>query len=236
MNPTNELIQLRSLQFRYSLESELVLDIEKFVMPAKEKFFLYGTSGSGKTTLLEILSGVLKATTGDVFVGGENLTALSDSQRDFFRSQNLGYVFQSFNLIPYLNVNENIILPLKLNPRIKVQNENSQDRLHQICQRLGIEHLLDKNVLQLSVGQQQRVAVARALITKPKLLLADEPTSALDYEHREKFLKLIFDICAAEGLGIFFVSHDHSLKGMFDRAVDLRDLQKIKMIKNEEFR
>lgn len=150
----------------------------------------------------------------------------------FFRSQNLGYIFQSLNLIPYLSVEENIILPLKLNSLEKI-NLDVYDRMQKICRRLGIENLLEKNVLQLSVGQQQRVAVARALMTKPKLLLADEPTSALDFEHREKFLKLVFEMAEEQRLGILFVSHDHSLKGMFDRSVDLRDLQKISESKEE---
>ncbi len=226
MNPTNNLIHLKNLQFRYNVKSSLVLDIEEFIMAKKEKFFLFGTSGSGKTTLLEILSGVLKATAGDVHICGENLSQLSNSERDHFRGENLGYIFQNFNLIPYLSVADNILLPLKLNPKVLQRISAPADEMQKICQRLGIQNLLSKNVLQLSVGQQQRVAVARALISKPKLLLADEPTSALDFEHREKFLKLVFEICNEENLGIFFVSHDHSLKNLFDRALDLRDIQK----------
>ncbi len=233
MNPTNSLIHLKNLQFRYNLKSNLVLDVEEFIMAKKEKFFLYGTSGSGKTTLLEILSGVLKATAGDVYICGENLSLLSDSARDHFRGENLGYIFQSFNLIPYLSVADNILLPLKLNPKVLQRVSAPAEEMQKICQRLGIQKLLSKSVLQLSVGQQQRVAVARALIAKPKLLLADEPTSSLDFEHREKFLKLVFEICNEEGLGIFFVSHDHSLKNLFDRAVDLRDLQKSSFIKED---
>ncbi len=205
-------------------------------MAPRERFFLYGTSGSGKTTLLEVLSGVLPATEGKVVICGQNLTSLSASERDFFRSQNLGYIFQSFNLIPYLKVKENILLPLKLNPHPPLNQKDSEVWLQHLVQRLGIEGLLEKNVLQLSVGQQQRVAVARALIHKPKLLLADEPTSALDFEHREKFLNLVFEIAQEQNLGIFFVSHDHSLKSLFDRSMDLRDLQKVKVPKSEDFR
>lgn len=228
LSPTNNLIQISNLQFKYKSNSDLVLNIDSFVMPENEKLFLYGTSGSGKTTFLELLAGVLKATSGDVVVCGKNLSQLSDSERDHFRGENLGYIFQNFNLIPYLSVTDNILLPLKLNSNVRQRVPSPIDRMHEICDRLGIRQLLEKNVLQLSVGQQQRVAVARALMIKPKLLLADEPTSALDYEHREKFLKLVFDICKDEGLGIFFVSHDLSLKNLFDRAVDLRQLQKSK--------
>jgi len=223
------------LKFKYSKESPLVLDIDHFSMGAKEKFFLYGTSGSGKTTLLEVLSGVLPATEGEVNICGQNLTSFSSSERDFFRSQNLGYIFQSFNLIPYLRVKENILLPLKLNPHPALNPKDSENWLRHLVQRLGIESLLEKSVLQLSVGQQQRVAVARGLIHKPKLLLADEPTSALDFEHREKFLNLLFEIAQEQSLGIFFVSHDHSLKSLFDRSKDLRDLQKVAPPKTEEF-
>lgn len=235
MNPTSELIHIESLRFSYSPELPDVLDIEKFSMATQEKLFLYGSSGSGKTTLLEILSGVLPATSGKVVVCGQDLSSMSSSRRDFFRGQHLGYIFQSFNLIPYLSVGENILLPLKLNPRPDRSVAKTTDWFHHMTQYLGIESLLQKNVLQLSVGQQQRVAVARALIHRPNLLLADEPTSALDFEHREKFLKLLFTLAEEQELGILFVSHDHSLKNLFDRSVNLQELQKIKTPKGEDF-
>jgi len=226
--PTSDLIDIRSLRFQYPGTSEPILDIETFQMKAAEKIFLFGTSGSGKSTLLEILSGVLPAVAGEVYVCGQNLNVMTSAERDRFRAENMGYVFQSFNLIPYLNVRENILLPLRLNPKAhtRLLGQEPEDRVRFLCGQLGIEKLLRKNILELSVGQQQRVAVARALLTRPKLLLADEPTSALDFDHREKFLQLIFEIGVEEKLGVFFVSHDRSLKGLFDRALDLQDLQR----------
>ncbi|RYZ63487.1 MAG: ABC transporter ATP-binding protein, partial [Proteobacteria bacterium] len=208
---------------RYPSADHDTLHIPEFHMTKGERVFLYGPSGSGKTTFLEILAGILKAQTGRAEILGHDLTKMSESQRDQFRAEHLGYIFQSFNLIPYLSVQQNIQLPVQLSPaRGKhIQNEDPKKMILQMCERLGIAKFLDKRVTELSIGQQQRVAVARALFGRPDLILADEPTSSLDMDHREKFLQLMFELCDQYGTTVLFVSHDRSIQHLFSRSVSL---------------
>ncbi|HWU42512.1 MAG TPA: ABC transporter ATP-binding protein, partial [Bdellovibrio sp.] len=189
------LIEIENLSFTYEGQSKPTLVIPEFSIEKGEELFLYGPSGSGKTTLLECLSGVLKPTQGRLKILGQDLSAMSAADRDAFRAEHMGYIFQSFNLIPYLSVQENIELPIHLSSARKARlgSVDTEMVIRALCGNLGIGDLLEKKVLELSVGQQQRVAVARALLGKPDLLLADEPTSALDADHREKFLKLLFE-------------------------------------------
>ena len=187
-----------------------------------EKIFLFGPSGSGKTTLLEILAGVLVPQKGSVKVAGTDLVGLSGAARDRFRREKMGYIFQNFNLIPYLSVAENILLPLQLQ-----KNKKNNDQLSELTNALGISQLLNSPVTEISMGQQQRVAVARALLGSPELLLADEPTSALDFESRERFLQLMFDLCKKRQTTVIFVSHDRSLKELFDRQIALSEINSV---------
>tara|TARA_B110001454_G_scaffold219204_1_gene252233 strand:+ start:49544 stop:50248 length:705 start_codon:yes stop_codon:yes gene_type:complete len=223
-----ELLSLNQLKFSYPNSERGRLDIEHFQVNVGEKIFLFGPSGSGKTTFLEILAGVLTPASGSIKLGGTELTQLSSTQRDAFRADNIGYIFQSFNLIPYLSVIENIALPLNLSPerRKLVPKDQELQKIQEMAKRLGILELLSHKTGELSVGQQQRVAAARSLIGHPKLILADEPTSALDFDHREKFLSLIFEICKEQSISLIFVSHDRSLQGLFDRVVALADINK----------
>lgn len=221
----NTLLFLRDVQFAYPGSSAPVLSIPEFRVQKSERIFLFGPSGSGKTTLLEILAGVLAADQGHVEILGQNLTAMSPAARDRFRADHVGYVFQSFNLIPYLNVAENILLPLSFSPRRSSRVSDPAQRMQFLCQRLGIADFLERPVTELSVGQQQRVAVARALLGEPELILADEPTSALDSDHREAFLRLLFELADASGTTLIFVSHDRSIQPLFSRAVSLAELQ-----------
>jgi putative ABC transport system ATP-binding protein len=226
---SSPLIKISNLKYRYPGSAQDVLSIPDFTVQSGEEVFLFGPSGSGKTTLLEVLAGVISADAGDVSVLGTDLTKMTPKERDRFRAQHMGYVFQSFNLIPYLSVSENIQLPLHLSPERKARLDNADIDLviRGLCGNLGIADLLDKNVTQLSVGQQQRVAVARALLGKPDLLLADEPTSALDADHREKFLKLMFELAELYGTTVLFVSHDRGIESLFSRTVSLRDLNQV---------
>jgi putative ABC transport system ATP-binding protein len=223
-----ELLSLNQLKFSYPNTERGRLDIERFQVNTGEKIFLFGPSGSGKTTFLEILAGVLTPESGSLKMDGTELTKLSNSERDAFRADKIGYIFQNFNLIPYLSVIENIALPLNLShERRKLVPKNQElQKIQAMAQRLGIQDLLDHKTNELSVGQQQRVAAARSLIGRPKLILADEPTSALDLDHREKFLSLIFDICKEQAISLIFVSHDRSLQNLFDRVVALTDINK----------
>lgn len=221
-----ELLSLSQLKFNYPGTERGRLEIERFQVAVGEKIFLFGPSGSGKTTFLEILAGVLTPVGGSLKIDGTELTRLSPSQRDAFRADKIGYIFQSFNLIPYLNVIENIALPLNLSHRRRqrIPKEHEVQKIQSIAERLGIQDLLRHRTSELSVGQQQRVAAARSLIGQPKLILADEPTSALDFDHREKFLRLIFEICKEQSISLIFVSHDRSLQNLFDRVVALADI------------
>jgi putative ABC transport system ATP-binding protein len=217
------LINIQDLQFRYPSLDHDTLRISEFKIAKGERVFLYGPSGSGKTTFLEILAGILKAQSGKVEILGKDLAAFSNEQRDQFRAEHLGYVFQSFNLIPYLSVQENIELPMQLSAarRARIQNEDGQKIILQMCERLGIAGFLKKRVTELSIGQQQRVAVARALYGRPDLILADEPTSSLDMDHRERFLQLMFELSEKHGTTVLFVSHDRSVQHLFSRALSL---------------
>lgn len=221
-------VQIENLKFKYPRMSESVLDVPNFRVENKEKVFLYGPSGCGKTTLLEVLAGVIPADSGVVRVVGEDLVKCTAPQRDLIRANRLGYIFQNFNLIPYLSVLENITLPLYLSAkkREKVPKNVEVEQAQSLCQHLGIMDILNKNAAELSVGQQQRVAAARALLGQPELILADEPTSALDFDHREKFIQLLFSLCEKHEISVLFVSHDRTLQNMFDRSVNLTELNR----------
>jgi putative ABC transport system ATP-binding protein len=230
------MIKLENIKFKYQGQSTPTLDIASFGIQKGEKVFLFGPSGCGKTTLLEILSGVLISQTGDVNIMNTNLAQLSNSARDQFRANHIGYIFQSFNLIPYLNVEENITLPLSLSAerRKRIPLEKQSVETKRLCEHLGISDFLHKNVSELSVGQQQRVAVARALIGAPELILADEPTSSLDFDHREKFIKLLFHECAQNKTTVLFVSHDRTLEKLFDQSISLKEINLASFTSTEE--
>jgi putative ABC transport system ATP-binding protein len=214
-------IEIRNLKFSYG--DHAILDIDELSVKAGEVVFLYGPSGSGKSTLLELIAGVLQAQSGILKVADTDLTSLKSSELDQYRATNIGYIFQSFNLIPYLSVMENILLPFLFQP---VKPDLAEVR--NLIMELGLTGHIDKPVTELSVGQQQRVAVARALIKKPKIILADEPTSALDYNHREKFLKILFDLCRKNQTTVLFVSHDLTIEKLFDRSISLVEHNRVK--------
>ncbi|MEK6628869.1 MAG: ABC transporter ATP-binding protein [Bdellovibrionota bacterium] len=218
---TSNSIEIKNLKFSY--EPNDILNISSFKVKEGEIVFLYGPSGSGKSTLLELIAGVLKNKSGELNVCGNSLTQMSLAELDHFRAENIGYIFQSFNLIPYLSVLENIVLPYLFQKK-----EIDQAELTDLIKNLGLTAFINRPVSQLSVGQQQRVAVARALIKKPKIILADEPTSALDYNHRENFLKILFKLCRSHKTTVLFVSHDLSIEKLFDRSVSLVQINQIK--------
>lgn len=223
----NPVVHLSQISFQYPGAHRPTLKIDNFEIKKGEKVFLFGPSGCGKSTLLEILSGILIPQFGKVQILGRDFTKMTSAERDHFRAEHLGYVFQSFNLIPYLNVRENIELPLQLCPSRGEKIGDSLRRkseFNHIVASLGIDHLIDQQVTQLSVGQAQRVAVARALYGRPELILADEPTSSLDFDHREKFIQLLFKICSEYQTTVLFVSHDRSLEKMFDRSIWLSEI------------
>lgn len=209
----------------------VLLDIARFDLARGERVFLRGPSGSGKSTLLGLLCGVLSPTRGKIRVLGTDLGTLSAGERDRFRGEHLGFIFQMFNLIPYLTVLENVLLPVTFSPArarripggdLVAEAERLLDALG-----LGAGDLLHRPVTALSIGQQQRVAAARALFGRPALLIADEPTSSLDHDAREDFLRLLMGECRAQGSTLLFVSHDTSLGTLFDRVVSLTELNRV---------
>jgi putative ABC transport system ATP-binding protein len=225
------LIELTELGFAWPGHPEL-LDIPAFHLQRGESLFLKGPSGSGKTTLLGLLGGVQKPNRGQIRLLGTDLNQLSAGARDHFRVDHTGYIFQQFNLLPFLSVRENVELPCHFS---KLRSQRAQQRHGSVAQaastllnHLGLRdaQLLERRADALSIGQQQRVAVARALIGQPELVIADEPTSALDSDARGAFLQLLFAECQAAGSSLLFVSHEQSLAPLFDRSLSLADLNR----------
>jgi putative ABC transport system ATP-binding protein len=225
------LIELRGLSFAWPGQPAL-LDIPAFTLQAGESLFLKGPSGSGKTTLLGLLGGVHLPASGTVRLLGQALGELSQAARDRFRVDHTGYIFQQFNLLPFLSVRENVELPCRFS-RLRAQRASERhgsvgEAANHLLVHLGLNDpaLLGRRADTLSIGQQQRVAAARALIGQPELIIADEPTSALDTDSRQAFLRLLFSECRAAGASLLFVSHDQSLAALFDRALSLTELNR----------
>lgn len=220
-------IAIDGLRFRWRPDRPWVLDIPTFALAAGERVFLAGPSGSGKSTLLALIAGIHRTTEGKIAVLGAELTALSGSARDRFRADRLGVIFQMFNLLPYLSVLENVTLPCRFSAARRARAIAAAGSVAAEARRL-LAHLgLDdpglerRAAAELSVGQQQRVAAARALIGRPALIVADEPTSALDADRRLDFVELLRRECESAGAALLFVSHDRSLAGHFDRVAEL---------------
>ncbi|MBN3563334.1 ABC transporter ATP-binding protein [Aliamphritea spongicola] len=206
----------------------VLIDIKHFAISRGEKVFLHGPSGSGKSTLLNLISGIQQPQTGSVRVLDTSTGTLNSRQRDSFRADHLGLIFQQFNLLPYLSVQENVLLPCgfsALRKKRVIDTYGSEAAgAAALLERLGLGDLMDREVAQLSIGQQQRVAAARALIGEPELIIADEPTSALDGDSRARFIELLAEQCEASHSSLLFVSHDLSLAGQFDRSMSLAQL------------
>lgn len=211
-------IALSNVRFHYPKQPQTpVLVIPDWSVSVGEQVFVHGKSGGGKSTLLNLISGLLHPQTGEVNVLNHPLHTMSNRQRDRFRAQHIGYVFQQFNLIPYLDAVDNIRLANQL---AKPQRARAtQDDIHTLLEQLNINaqtaHTPTQN---LSIGQQQRIAIARALINQPQLLIADEPTSALDQANREAFMSLLMPLIEQHNTTLLFVSHDLSLASHFSRV------------------
>jgi putative ABC transport system ATP-binding protein len=207
------------------------IDIELLEIEAGEAVFLHGPSGCGKSTLLSLLAGVLVADAGRVTLLGEDWAALSGAARDRRRVAHVGYIFQQFNLLPYLSVLDNVLLPCRFSARrlAQAQREGATARAQaqQLLERMGLPAALWKRqALQLSVGQQQRVDAARALIGHPEVVIADEPTSALDEDRREAFLDVLVEACAVNRSALVFVSHDQRIAARFGRHLLLPEINR----------
>lgn len=222
-------IELKQLEFRWPGATRPLLQIPELIIKRGEHVLLRGASGSGKSTLLSLIAGIHQASADQVFVLGQDLGKLSQRQRDKLRANEIGYIFQQFNLLPYLSAWQNVVLAQQFSParrqRLHEHVENHEVLAKQLLQQLGLNaEDLERPAHQLSVGQQQRVAAARALFGNPALIIADEPTSALDADHRDNFIEILFDACKKHGTTLLFVTHDGSLAHHFDRAIELAEI------------
>lgn len=216
------------MAFRWPGRSSFRLFIPAFNIGVGETVLLLGESGSGKSTLLSLICGTLRADDGQIDVTGTDLATLSNGQRDRFRAEKIGVIFQQFNLLPFASVVDNILLPLRFAPTRRKATGDARASAQQLCTKLGLpDTVLQSSAGKLSVGQQQRVAVARALIGAPPLIVADEPTSALDASSQGAFLDVLFGQVAAHQTSLLMVSHDARLGDRFDRVVQMEDIAHI---------
>ena len=224
----NDVINISNLKFAWNEQADFEFNIDNFNVVKGERLFLRGPSGSGKTTLLSLLCGVTSANSGELNLLGKNLTNMTGAERDQIRADHIGVIFQMFNLIPYLTTIENVTLACHFSPLRKQRALQKSATVEAEAIRLlshldmGDENLLHKTVSELSIGQQQRVAAARALMGSPEIIVADEPTSSLDADRCQSFLNLLFQECKAAGSTLVFVSHDMRLQQDFDRSVSLK--------------
>lgn len=218
-------IDIKQLTYRWPQQPTLI-DIPELTVKQGEAVLIRGESGSGKSTLLNLLAGVLSPTTGHIQLLGQPFSGYSGRQRDLFRADYIGYIFQQFNLLPYLSTVQNVILPSQISS-IRKQNvlrhfKSPEAAAHHWLSKFNLDKsLLSKPAAQLSIGQQQRVAAARALIGTPRIILADEPTSALDQVNAHTFMQALLQEVHAINSTLIFVSHDSSLASHFDRCIEL---------------
>ena len=229
----SSVIDVTDVQFAWNCVASPVLNIKKFTVEPGEKIFVEGPSGCGKSTLISLLAGVSNSTTGSVSILGQNLNHMKGAERDAFRADHTGVIFQMFNLLSYLSVIENVTLPCMFSNHRKQKvletAENLEHEAIRILTRLemGDSAVLNRPVAELSVGQQQRAAAARALIGQPEIIIADEPTSSLDSANRETFIKLLFEECERNKSSLIFASHDISLAPLFDRVLSFDQINRI---------
>ena len=218
-------IQISELHFKWPGSEQPLLEVSDLSIDQGKSVFIQGKSGSGKSTLLNLVTGVLSPNSGNISILGTNLA--SQKHHDQFRVDHFGIIFQQFNLIPYLNVIENITLPIafsaKRKARLEIEYKSVRQEAVRLLNSLGLKghDLQQRNITELSTGQQQRVAVARALIGSPEIIIADEPTSALDADAKQDFLDLLFLECKQFNSTLIFVSHDQSLANRFDLTLSM---------------
>ncbi|HEV2693955.1 MAG TPA: ABC transporter ATP-binding protein [Verrucomicrobiae bacterium] len=223
MNTNLELLRVSGLQKGFGAlggTRHCIVDVPEFRLAAGEQLALSGESGSGKTTFLNLIAGIIKPDAGSVWFDGKDISSLSESRRDLFRAQNIGYIFQTFNLLQGYSCLENVLLGMSFG--------HGADRAFaaELLQRVGLGDRLHHRPGQLSTGQQQRVAVARALANRPKLVLADEPTGNLDGKNSRVALALIRDSCRAAGAALLLVSHDPAVLGQFDEVRNFHEVNR----------
>jgi len=219
------LVEVKNLKKAYTEpngDSLPILDVANFQLEAGEQMVLVGRSGCGKTTLLHVVAGISAADSGEVIIDGLDITRLSESGRDKFRAENLGYVFQTFNLLPGFSALENVLLGMAF-----ARGRADVDRARELLDRVGVAKRADHRPTALSVGEQQRVAVARALGNRPRLLLADEPTANVDLANQQHVVDLIRNTCREENVALMMVTHSTEVAEQFDRVDQLSELNQV---------
>jgi putative ABC transport system ATP-binding protein len=223
-------VSFADVHFSWPGRVPFTMTIDRFSLAAGERLLLLGPSGSGKSTFLSLLAGIVTPQSGRIDILSSDMTKLGSAARDHFRAEHFGIIFQMFNLLPYGSIVDNVVLPLHFAKGRRARAE-AEGSLHAVAQRLLLSLGLDAFLIEdgaaasrLSVGQQQRVAAARALIGGPEIIVADEPTSALDRNLQGAFLELLFGEVETSGGSVIMVSHDESLAGYFDRVVRLDDI------------
>lgn len=219
---TTPALHVSNLSFRWQADLPL-LRFPDIHIAAGEHLFIHGPSGTGKSTFLSLLAGMLTPLTGTIHMLGKDIHQARSGERDRFRADHIGVIFQQFNLVPYLTAEANVTLPCKLSAtRREATDPDPENEARRLLTALAIpEDHWQRKVTSLSIGQQQRVAAARALIGSPELILADEPTSALDADNRDRFLDLLLTLAEERGTSVLFVSHDRSLAPHFHHQIEL---------------
>jgi len=221
----DSIVKIESLRFQWSKNNNFKIFVPKLEVGRGKKVLFLGESGSGKTTLLSLICGFLEPLSGSISINDKIISDLTSTNKDAYRSDNIGIIFQQFNLLPYANVIDNIILPLYFSKQRSKKVKNKINSAMNLCDQLRLpESILNQKASNLSVGQQQRVAVARALIGSPSIIVADEPTSSLDTEAQELFLDLMFDQISKNSSTLLMVSHDKSLTNYFDQVIDINEI------------
>ncbi len=217
------MISIHSLEFRYR-NGEFHLKVPEFTVAQSEKVAVIGPSGSGKTTLLHLIAGIYTPSAGSVEVNGVQVSGLDDSERRDFRITNVGFIFQDFELLDYLNVLDNILHPYRIT-RTLVLNKAVRERARHLAETMGIGDKLKRFANDLSQGEKQRAAICRALLPHPKVILADEATGNLDPDNKTLILDLLFDSVHEHNATLLGVTHDHELLKRFDRVVNFKDFR-----------
>lgn len=216
-------ITLTEVVHQYPSSSLPTLRIPHFVINDGEHLALIGRSGSGKSTLLNLLAGILTPTAGTIDINGTDITKLSEAKRDLFRAENIGYVFQTFNLIQSLSALENVLLAMSFASKV----EQPKERATALLQQVGLDGKLHKKPRELSVGEQQRVAIARAVANEPRILLADEPTANLDEQSADAVLNLLLDLSSRENRILILVTHEREVAARLPRTLELKSINRI---------
>ncbi len=212
------MVTVENLTFRYG-GSGFRLNVPQFALAENERVAIVGPSGSGKTTLLNLIAGILTPEAGRIVVAGTDVAGLPDVQRRRFRASTIGFVFQDFALLDYLSARQNILYPYRITPALTL-DAAARDRAEALAASCGIGDKLDRHPTALSQGEQQRVAICRALVTQPKLILSDEATGNLDPDSKARILDLLFAQAAEAGAAVLAVTHDHELLPRFERVLD----------------